>query len=173
MNFSVIWEIKLTRFSDELNLGGDLEVRIRMTPQVLDCISDSTVSFTKPAKDKDWAMSCFSVTQSFLTLWLHELSTLGFPVLHYLLEFAQTHVHWLGDVIQPYYLLSPPCPPAFNLPQHQSFFQWELWERSKIQLGNSLFLDVWIVMLLNYRSEAQQGELRQKKKKKNSGNPCL
>ena len=53
MNFSVIWEIKLTRFSDEFNLGGDLEVRIRMTPQVLDCISDSTVSFTKPAKDKD------------------------------------------------------------------------------------------------------------------------
>ena len=37
-------------------------------------------------------------------------STQGFPVLHYLLEFAQTQVHWVGDVIQPFHLLSPPSP---------------------------------------------------------------
>ena len=47
----------------------------------------------------------------------------GFPVPHYLLEFAQVHVHWLGDAIQPSHLLLPPsC--AFGLSQHQSLFQW-------------------------------------------------
>ena len=33
----------------------------------------------------------------------------GFPVLHYFLEFTQTHVHWIGDAIQPSYLLSALC----------------------------------------------------------------
>ena len=35
-------------------------------------------------------------------------STPGFPVLHYLLEFAQTHVHWVSDAIQPSHPLPPP-----------------------------------------------------------------
>ena len=48
----------------------------------------------------------------------------GFPVFHYLLEFAQTHVHWVGDAIQPSHILSSPSPPAFNLSQHQSLFSW-------------------------------------------------
>ena len=39
----------------------------------------------------------------------------GFPVLHHLLEFAQTHVHWVGDVIQPSHPLSSPSPPALKL----------------------------------------------------------
>ena len=42
-------------------------------------------------------------------------STSGFPVLHYLPEFAQTHVHWVSDGIQPSHPLSPPSPPALNL----------------------------------------------------------
>ena len=46
----------------------------------------------------------------------------GFPVLHYLLEFAQTHVYWVGDTIQPSHPLSPPSPPAFSLSQHQGLF---------------------------------------------------
>ena len=48
----------------------------------------------------------------------------GFPVLHHLLEFAQTHVHWVSDAIQPSHSLSSPSPPAFNLSQQQSLFQW-------------------------------------------------
>ena len=48
----------------------------------------------------------------------------GFPVLHHLLESAQTHVHWIGDVIQPSHPLSPSSPPALNLSQHQGIFQW-------------------------------------------------
>ena len=39
-------------------------------------------------------------------------STLGFPVLHYLLKFAQTHVRWVSDAIQPSQPLFPPSPPA-------------------------------------------------------------
>ena len=48
----------------------------------------------------------------------------GLPVLHYLLEFAQIHVHWISDAIQPSYPLSSPSPPVLNLPQHQGLFQW-------------------------------------------------
>ena len=51
-------------------------------------------------------------------------STPGFPVLHYLLKFAQVQVHWVGDVIQPSHPLSSPFPPALNLSQHQGLFQW-------------------------------------------------
>ena len=48
----------------------------------------------------------------------------GFPVLHYLLEFAQTHVHGISDTIQPPHLLLPPSPLALNLSQLQGLFQW-------------------------------------------------
>ena len=47
-------------------------------------------------------------------------STPGLPVHHQLLESTQTHVHCVGDAIQPSYSLSSPSPPAFNLSQHQS-----------------------------------------------------
>ena len=47
----------------------------------------------------------------------------GFPVLHYLLGLAQTHVHCVDDAIQPSYPLSPPSRPALNLSQHQDIFQ--------------------------------------------------
>ena len=49
-------------------------------------------------------------------------STPGFLVLHYLLEFAQTHAHWVLDVIQSSHPLLPPSPLAFNLSKHQSLF---------------------------------------------------
>ena len=48
----------------------------------------------------------------------------GFPVLHHLLEFAQTHVHWISDAIQPSHPLSPSSPPTLNLSQHQGLSQW-------------------------------------------------
>ena len=46
-------------------------------------------------------------------------STLGLPVHHQLLEFIQTHIHQVGDAIQPSHPLSSPSPLAFNLSQHQ------------------------------------------------------
>ena len=66
---------------------------------------------------------CCSVTKSCSTLWdPMDCSTPGFPVFHYLLEFAQTHVHWVGDAIQPSHPLSSPSPPTLNLSQHQGLF---------------------------------------------------
>ena len=50
-----------------------------------------------------------------------DCSTPGFPVHHQLLEFTQTHVHQVGDAIQPSHPLSSPSPPAFNLSQYQVF----------------------------------------------------
>ena len=47
----------------------------------------------------------------------------GFPVLHHLPEFAQTHVHHIGDAIQPSHPLLSPSPPAFNLSPNQGLFQ--------------------------------------------------
>ena len=44
-----------------------------------------------------------------------------FPVHHQLPELAQTHVHWVGDAIQPSHPLSSPSPPAPNPSQHQGF----------------------------------------------------
>ena len=49
-----------------------------------------------------------------------DCSTLGFPVLHYLLKFAQINVHWVIDAIQPSHLLLLPCPSALSLSQHQA-----------------------------------------------------
>ena len=51
-----------------------------------------------------------------------DCSTPGFPVLHHLPEFAQTHVHWIGDAVQPSHSMSSPSP-TFSLSQHQGLFQ--------------------------------------------------
>ena len=65
-----------------------------------------------------------SVTQSSLTL-LNPMdcSTAALPVHHQLLEFTETHVHRVGDAIQPSHPLWSLSPPAFNLSQHQGLFK--------------------------------------------------
>ena len=50
-----------------------------------------------------------------------DCNTPGFPVHHQLPELTQTHVHRVGNAIQPSHPLSSPSPPAFNLSQHQGF----------------------------------------------------
>ena len=63
-----------------------------------------------------------SVSQSCLTLCDPiDCSMSDFPIYHQRPELAQTHVHWVGDSIQPAYLLSSPSHPAINLSQHESF----------------------------------------------------
>ena len=65
-----------------------------------------------------------SVAQSCLTLCNPmNRSRPGLPVHHQLPEFTQTHVHQVGDAIQPSHPLSSPFPPAPNLSQHQGLFQ--------------------------------------------------
>ena len=53
----------------------------------------------------------------------HRLQHARLPVLYQLLELAQTHVHWVGDAVQPSHLSSP-SPPALDLSQHQDLFKW-------------------------------------------------
>jgi len=71
------------------------------------------------------ALQFSSVAQSCLTLCdPMNCSMPGLPVHHQLPEFTQTHVHRVGDAIQPSHPLSSPSPPAPNPSQHQSLFQW-------------------------------------------------
>ena len=66
-----------------------------------------------------------SVAQSCLTLWdTMNRSTPGLPVQHQLPEPTQTHVHWVGDAIQPSHPLSSPSPTVLNLSQHQGLLKW-------------------------------------------------
>ena len=63
-----------------------------------------------------------SVVQSCLTLCNPmDCSKPGLPVYHQLPEFTQTHVHWVGDAIQPSHPLSSPSPSTFNLSQQYIF----------------------------------------------------
>ena len=74
---------------------------------------------------KSYDKPCCSVTQSYPTLLdPMDCSMLGFPVFNCLPEFAQTHVHWVGDAILPSHPLASTSPPALNLSQHQSHSQW-------------------------------------------------
>ena len=71
--------------------------------------------------------SHLSSVQSLSGVWLcnpMDCSMPGFPVHHQLPELTQTHVHRVGDAIQPFYPLSSPSPPAFNLSQHQGLFKY-------------------------------------------------
>ena len=78
----------------------------------------------KPCGVQVWNCCC-SVTQSWSTLCDPvDCCAPGFPVLHYLPEIAQTHVHWVDGAIQPSHPLSSPFPPAFSVSQHQGLFQW-------------------------------------------------
>ena len=83
-----------------------------------------------------------------------DCNTPGFPVLHCLLELAQTHVHWVSDAIPPSHPLLSPSPPAFNLSQHQGLFQWvsSLHQVTKVlQLQHQSFQWIFRVDLLEDR----------------------
>ena len=90
-----------------------LSLPLHIWPQLLSCLLPWS-----------FLLQFSSVAQSCMTLCdpMH-CSTAGFPVHHQLRELTQTHVHWVGDAIQPFHPLSSPSPPDFNLPQHQSLFK--------------------------------------------------
>ena len=69
-------------------------------------------------------------------------STPGLPVHHQLLEFTQTHVHWVGDATQPSHPLSSPSPPALNLFQHQSFPMSQDFTSGGQNIGDSTSISV-------------------------------
>ena len=71
--------------------------------------------------------------------------TPDFPVLHYLPEFAQTHVHWVDDAVQPSHPLSSLSPPAFNLSQHQGFSQSQIFASGGHSIGASASTSVLLM----------------------------
>ena len=83
---------------------------------------DANMSSLEPAPT---SLQFSSVAQLCLTLCNPmECSMPGFPVHHQLPELTQTHVHWVGDAIQPSHPLLSLSPPALNLSQHQGLFKW-------------------------------------------------
>ena len=78
-----------------------------------------------PQENRLWPFCCGSVAESCPALCDPvDCSTPGFPVLHHILDPAQTHVHRVSVAIQPFHPLSPPSLPALNLFQLQGLFQW-------------------------------------------------
>ena len=120
--------------SDFLQLPGSL-VRLWWSPPLLFETGELYLCFgldlDHGPRERTWwanpwrSVQFSSVTQSCLTLCdPMNCSTPGLPVHHQLPEFTQTHVHRVGDAIQPSHPLSSPSPPAPNPSQHQSLFQW-------------------------------------------------
>ena len=68
-----------------------------------------------------YVVQSLSHVQLFVTPWTAACQVSWSPSFP---EFAETHVHWFGDAIQPSHALSSSAPPFFNLSQHQDLFQW-------------------------------------------------
>ena len=78
------------------------------------------------------------VTQSCLILYdPMDCSMPGFPVLHYVPEFAQTHIHWVSDATQSSHPLLPPSPPALSFPTSGSFPMSQLFASGGQRIGAS------------------------------------
>ena len=93
--------------------------------QVSHIVGRFFTSWTTREAHKQSSVYFSSVAQSCPTLFdPMSHSTPVLPVHHQLLEFTQTHVHRVGDAIQPSHPLSSPSPPAPNPSQHQGLFQW-------------------------------------------------
>ena len=103
---------------------------------------------TKEGKE----ICCCPVTQSCLALCdLMDCSTPDFPVLHHLPEFAQTHVHWVGDAIQPSHPLVTPfssCPQS--LPASGSFPVSHLFVSGGQSIGASASASVLPVNIMGW-----------------------
>ena len=106
-------------------------LRNLFTPTVkLNSLSKSTLFFTvRSSLTVDFyfleRIQFSSVTQLCLTLCdPMDCSTPGLPVHHQLPEFAQTHIHWVSDAIQPSHPLQSLFLTAHNLSQHQGLFKW-------------------------------------------------
>ena len=68
--------------------------------------------------------SIHGIFQARVLEWVAIAFSAGFPDHHQFPELAQTHVYQISDAIQPSHPQSSPCPPTFNLSQHQGLFKW-------------------------------------------------
>ena len=91
---------------------------------------------------------CCSVAQSCLTLCNPMYFSMpDIPVLHHLPELAQTHVHWVGNAIQPSHPLWSPSPPTFSLSHHECLF----WVSSLHQVTRVLEPQLQSILPMNWR----------------------
>ena len=120
MNLSS-WEIILKATPRVLSSASQLQTKIKVVIEFHSGSSQWRHTGLLYSLFSSVQFSCSVVSDS---LRPHDHSMPGFPVHHQLLGFAQTHVHRVGDAIQPSHPLLSPSPPAFNLSQHQGLFQW-------------------------------------------------
>ena len=103
------------------------------------------------------SQSVGSVDQLCLTLCdSMDYSMPGFPVHHQLPEITPTHVHWVGNAIQPFHPLSFPSPPAINLSQNPCLFKWvssshQVAKVLEFQLQHQCFQ--WIFRMISFRMD--------------------
>ena len=95
------------------------ELEVTSSSTVLDCIQLVLIVIVDWICD--WLFNHSVVSDS---LWPYGLQHARPPCPSPTPGVAQTHVHWVSDVIQPSHLLSSPSSPVFNLSQHQGLFQW-------------------------------------------------
>ena len=122
-------------------------------------------------------MCCAVLSLSVLSdsLWPHGPQHSRLPVPHNLPEFAQTHVHWVSDIIQPSHPLSSPSPPAINLPSIGSFpitWLFTLGDRSTGASASASVFPVntqgWFPLGLRFNLLAIRGTLKSLPKHHNS-----
>ena len=82
---------------------------------------NSWLIWKDPDAGKDWRQEEKGTTEDEMVGWHHRLMDVSLGKLQ---EFAQTHVHWVSETIQPSLSLQPPSPPALNFFQDQGLFQW-------------------------------------------------
>ena len=100
-------------------------MQTRMQRVYLICVAEPLCCSSESITTLLISYCCCSVTQSCPALCNPmDCSTAGFPVFHYLPEFAQTHIHWVSDAIQPFCPLSLPLPVPSIFPGIKIFSQW-------------------------------------------------
>ena len=127
------WKSGIVRFSDPICSDCSLRLHNTQKLRIKDCMHFSFLCFLVPLwAGRLWSICLLgqvtsqlnqfsSVTQLYPTLCNPmDCSTPDLPVHHQLPEFTQTHVHWVGDAIQPSHPLPSPSP-AFNFPASGSF----------------------------------------------------
>ena len=103
------------------------------------CPSILTLSFTYKGT-LVWFEGCLFLVQPISRVWLchpMDCSTSGFPVYYYLPEFAQTHVHWLGDIIQPLHPVAPFSSSPQSFPESGSFSMSQIFASDEQSIGAS------------------------------------
>ena len=123
----IFTELRMSQRSQHKLQSHKWENQLVVTSVLALKLATSVVTNYEPSQ----ALNCehyyiFVVIQLLGHVWLCnpiDCSRTGFPVLHYLPEFAQTHVHWVNDAIQSSHPLSTPSAYTLNLFYHQGLFQ--------------------------------------------------